>query len=89
MDQADREQWAKDALNNPALEEAFEILSEHYLLKASECTSNDDMGRFRYLEAYKSLKSIRRHLNAVVEVGKLNKVQANELNTKKKIINIF
>ena len=55
MTEEERLQWAKDAERNPAIWESFQVLKETYMRQASLCDPKDDLGRYRYLEAYKDI----------------------------------
>ena len=84
MTEEERLQWAKDAERNPAIWESFEVLKRTYMQQASLCDQKDDLGRYRYLEAYKDIDVVEKHLKAVLHGGKLTDKQQREFTSKKK-----
>ena len=89
MPEEERLQWAKDAERNPAIWESFEVLKRTYMQQASLCDQKDDLGRYRYLEAYKDIDVVEKHLKAVLHGGKLTDKQQREFTSKKKFIPSF
>jgi|TARA_X000001388_G_scaffold25071_1_gene17459 hypothetical protein len=89
MTEEERLQWAKDAERNPAIWESFEVLKRTYMQQASLCDQKDDLGRYRYLEAYKDIDVVEKHLKAVLHGGKLTDKQQREFTSKKKFIPSF
>ena len=89
MTEEERLQWAKDAERNPAIWESFEVLKRTYMQQASLCDQKDDLGRYRYLEAYKDIDVVEKHLKAVLHGGKLTDKQKREFTSKKKFIPSF
>jgi|TARA_R110000744_G_scaffold55347_6_gene117093 hypothetical protein len=89
LTEAERLQWAKDAERNPVIWESFNVLRQTYMKMAAECGLKDDLGRFRYLEAYKDIDVVETHLQAVLHGGKLIEKQKSEFKTKRKIIPTF
>ena len=89
MTEEERLQWAKDAERNPAIWESFEVLKRTYMQQASLCDQKDDLGRYRYLEAYKDIDVVEKHLKAVMHGGKLTDKQQREFTSKKKFIPSF
>ena len=83
MTEEERLQWAKDAERNPAIWESFEVLKRTYMQQASLCDQKDDLGRYRYLEAYKDIDVVEKHLKAVLHGGKLTDKQQREFTSKK------
>ena len=89
MTEEERLQWAKDAEKNPAIWESFDVLKKTYMQQASLCDQKDDLGRYRYLEAYKDIDVVEKHLKAVLHGGKLTDKQQREFTSKKKFIPSF
>jgi hypothetical protein len=89
MTEEERLQWAKDAERNPVIWESFEVLKKTYMHMASECDIKDDLGRFRYMEAYKDIDVVIRHLKAVLHGGVLTNRQQRDFQRKKKFIPTF
>jgi hypothetical protein len=89
MTEEERLQWCKDAERNPAIWESFDVLRKTYMKMASECSIKDDLGRYRYMEAYKDIDVVERHLKAVLHGGKLSEEQRNEFKSKRKFIPTF
>eukprot|EP01050_Picozoa_sp_SAG11_P004828 SAG11_NODE_318_length_10823_cov_79.807068_11_plen_90_part_00 len=89
MTEAERLQWAKDAEKNPALWESFKVLKKTYMQQASTCDPKDDIGRYRYIEAYKNIDVVEKHLKAVLHGGKLTDKQQREFSSKKRFIPSF
>ena len=89
MTEEERLQWAKDAERNPAIWESFEVLKRTYMQQASLCDTKDDLGRYRYLEAYKDIDVVEKHLKAVLHGGKLTDKQQREFASKKRFIPSF
>ena len=69
-------------LTHPLLSGAFEALEREYLAALLECKDKDDIGRFRIVEAMKTVSAVRRHLSTVVDTGKLARRQLAELESK-------
>jgi len=63
---------AERLLKDAALKRAFEQCEEDYLKALLHVADNDDLGRFRFAEAIKVCKMVRRHLSVAVENGKLS-----------------
>ena len=72
MTEEERLRWAKDAERNPVIWESFDVLQKTYMVMASQCDTKDDMGRFRYLEAYKDIEVVKKHLLAIFYNGELS-----------------
>ena len=89
MPEEERLQWAKDAEKNPAIWESFDVLKKTYMQQASLCDQKDDLGRYRYLEAYKDIDVVEKHLKAVLHGGKLTDKQQREFASKKRFIPSF
>tara|TARA_R110002020_G_scaffold48382_1_gene137964 strand:+ start:482 stop:751 length:270 start_codon:yes stop_codon:yes gene_type:complete len=89
MTEEERLQWAKDAQRNPVIWESFEVLKKTYMQQASLCDPKDDLGRYRYLEAYKDIDVVERHLRAVLHGGQLTTEQQHNFKRKKKFIPTF
>ena len=89
MTEEERLQWAKDAEKNPAVWESFDVLRKTYMKMASECSIKDDLGRYRYLEAYKDIDVVEKHLKAVLHGGKLPQDAQKEFARKKRLIPTF
>ena len=89
MTEEERLQWAKDAEKNPALWESFDVLRKTYMKMASECSIKDDLGRYRYMEAYKDIDVVERHLKAVLHNGRLTPDESNVFKKKKRLIPTF
>lgn len=68
-------QWAKDALNNPVLQNALTLAKQAYNTGAMNCDAKDDLGRFRYIQAQKVVEAVGRHLQAVIASGEMPKVE--------------
>ena len=51
-----------------------------YLDKLLECKPADDLGRFRYAEAIKVVRKVRRQLETYIESGKLARQQIAAVN---------
>ena len=83
MTEEERLQWAKDAERNPVIWESFDVLQKTYMAMASQCDTKDDMGRFRYLEAYKDIEVVKNHLKSIVYAGALDDKQRNSMKRKK------
>ena len=89
MTEEERLQWAKAAERNPAIWESFQVLKETYMRQASLCDPKDDLGRYRYLEAYKDIDVVEKHLKAVLHGGKLPQDAQKEFARKKRLIPTF
>ena len=89
MTEEERLQWAKDAEKNPVIWESFDVLKKTYMQMAAACDIKDDVGRYRYMEAYKDVDVVLRHLRAVLHGGKLSESQQREFMRKKKFIPTF
>jgi len=89
MTEDERLQWAKDAEKNPAIWESFDVLRKTYMKMATECSVKDDLGRYRYMEAFKDIDVVEKHLKAVLHGGKLSELQKKEFITKKRYIPTF
>ena len=50
---------------------------------ASQCDTKDDIGRFRYLEAYKDIDIVKKHLEAILYNGQLTKQEKTQMKKKK------
>jgi quinol monooxygenase YgiN len=83
MTEEERLQWAKDAERNPVIWESFEVLQKTYMSMASQCEAKDDLGRFRYLEAYKDIDIVKKHLQSILYNGHLTKQEKNQMKKKK------
>jgi hypothetical protein len=66
-------------LAHPILAQAFETLEREYLDALLKCSERDDIGRFRLVEAMKTVSAVRRHLSTVVDTGKIARKQLAEL----------
>ena len=66
---------AQQLLENRELREAFEVVERQYLDALLLAPEKDDLGRFRYSEAIKVIRLVRRQLQTVVENGKLSKAE--------------
>tara|TARA_R110000824_G_scaffold93294_2_gene225756 strand:- start:681 stop:971 length:291 start_codon:yes stop_codon:yes gene_type:complete len=87
--ETERLQWAKDAQRNPVIWESFAVLKKTYMQMASVCDAKDDIGRFRYLEAWKDIDVVERHLKAVMAGGQLSRQEQSEFKSKKRFIPTF
>ena len=83
MTEEERLQWAKDAQQNPVIWESFDVLKKTYMVMASQCDTKDDIGRFRYLEAYKDIDIVKKHLEAILYNGQLTKQEKTQMKKKK------
>ena len=70
---------AARVLSHPLLIRAFEALEREYLDALLRCSDKDDNGRFRIVEAMKTVSAVRRHLSTIVDTGKLARRQVAEL----------
>lgn len=70
-DTNERARLAGAALNNPLLDEAFAVLREGYIQAAMGCKPDDNENRWRYLAAAKNIDAQKRHLNHVLQYGKI------------------
>ena len=77
MDEVDLGNQIRDAdhadrvLNDPLLNNAFQSLQVQYLDRLLNCDPKDDLGRYRFAEAIKTVRSVLEHLRSVVENGKV------------------
>ena len=64
---------AQQLLDNKEFTTAVEIVEKRYLEALLAADPTDDMGRFRLAEAIRVVRMVVRHLQIVVEGGKLSK----------------
>ena len=84
IDKAVRDaQSAERLLTDPLLNEALKQTETAYLESLLSCDHKDDLGRFRFAEAIKTVRSVRSHLHSLVESGKLDAHTLKQLNGKR------
>jgi hypothetical protein len=76
IDPIRRGDQARQILENPLFNEAFEDLRAVYIGLLESLHAKDDLGRFRYTEALKQVKYVKAHLETVLAQGKLAEDEA-------------
>lgn len=86
-----RAQQARELLANPMLQEAFTELGRLYLERAKHITADDDIGRFRVIQAAIVLDKVLEHVKAYVEDDKVAEAELKALqrgNDRRKILGV-
>ncbi|MCB2107507.1 MAG: hypothetical protein KDE14_07395 [Rhodobacteraceae bacterium] len=81
MTDAERAARAAEAINNPALAEAWTALRDAYLRALRACDAKDDLGRYRMSVALNVVDAVEAHLRAAVTTGQLDDGEAADLAT--------
>ena len=77
---------AEQILTDPLVVEAFTMLRAEYIRGIESSKPDQPELRERLYAHLTTLNSVAGHLRAVMEHGKLNKAQVNELNGKKRFL---
>jgi hypothetical protein len=83
---------AQQLLGDKILQESLKALSDVYTMALRQCAAKDDIGRYRYAVALDVVDGVTRHLNAVLNDGKLAAKEAQEFQSRtpiEKIARIF
>jgi len=75
---------AKSLIDNKQLRDAFKMVEKQYLDAMLTASEKDDLGRFRFAEAIKVVRLVRRQLAIAVESGKLSKAELDIAEGKKR-----
>ena len=82
MDNQEKEaakgQRAAELLDNPILQEAFQLLKERYHQEWLASPARDTEGREKIWVALKVVETVQNHLHQTVEAGKFARVQINQ-----------
>lgn len=62
------------------VKEAFETLRAAYTKSALSVHVNDDLGRFRFMEALRQVDLVESHLRAVINAGTIARNEIAQLN---------
>lgn len=89
MDDAERKDRAREALNNPVIQEALKMLAEAYVKAMRQCDPKDDLGRYRYTVALDVVDAVERHLRHSCEFENIEQAQVTELQTQKRFFSRF
>ena len=74
MDNELREHRAKDLLDNPLFQEAFDVLKEDLMGRWSQSGSTDLEARESIWLAMRLLEKIHGHITSIIETGRMNKI---------------
>ena len=88
ISEEERVRWAKEALSNPLLLESFKQLKETYMRAAGDCDLRDDIGRSRFVQAWKDTEAVELHLKAVLQSGVVPEEAEKEFATRRKVVGI-
>lgn len=73
---------AAEVMNNEIVREALANLRAVYVAQIRACDVKDDLGRLRYTKLLDDVDMFERHLNAVIDVGKLAAKESTEAQAK-------
>lgn len=74
-----RGQRANQLMNDALLQEGFRTLETAYVREMRKCTADDDLGRFRLVQALSDLEVIKRHLHEAISQGEITAKSTIEL----------
>ena len=77
--QVTRSHDSEQLLKHPLFTESLGILRQAYMDQAARCGEKDDLGRYRFLEAYKMVSAHETFLRAVMETGKVAQSELDAL----------
>lgn len=81
MTREQRAERAGNLLEDPLLKESYEAMRAAYVTALRGCTAKDDMGRYRYAVALDVIDGVHRHLESVLNLGKLSPKEGQEFQT--------
>jgi hypothetical protein len=79
MTEDQRAQYVSELFKNPAFEEAFALMREAMVRESLNCAVSDDIGRFRYSIAIKTIDWVMNRLKGILIAGQINDAEAQEL----------
>ena len=74
----EREQRAKNLLDNPLFKEAFEVLRQDLMDRWTASGSSELEARESILLAMRLLDKLHNHVSSIVETGHMNKVMSQQ-----------
>ena len=84
QDQKQQADHARNLLNDTQFKAAMATVEKQYIDAMLTANEKDDLGRFRYAEAIKVVRLVSRHLQTVVNSGKLSQAELTAMEGKKR-----
>lgn len=79
-DQTERAEAAALVKRHGLMDQILADLEADYMTKLMACDSKDDLGRFRFTEAIKIARAFSRHLDLMIENGKVARHELDAMN---------